>query len=267
MVTSVNGNALAALQARDNALASRTAGGQGSSPTDGATSSRDQSVVYAGATDPAGLGGVLSVQDSLNRAASIADVATSAGSTIADLLKLAREKALAAQTASPDQKTALNGDYQQLLATIDQIANSASFQGVKPLDGSASGDLQFKTDASGQASISLTPQDFTTGGPLISLAGTDLTGSSDDLAALLGQVDSASAAIDGQLSQLKSKADQIQTHLGVINQAQSALANGSGADLDADGARLQALQIQQALAGQGAVANQAPQTLLALFRS
>ena len=269
MVTSVNGNSLAALQARENALANRSGGAPGASSTTSDGGGRDPAVVYAGSSGTPGLSGVLSVQDSLNRAASIADVGASAGQTIADLIKLLKEKATVAQSATgADQKAALNGDYQDLLQTIDQIAKSASFQGVKMLDGSSSGDLQFKADPNGDATINLTPQDFTPGGPLIGLAGTDLLGSTDDIAGVLGQVDAASNAIAGQLSQMNAQSDQIQGHLSVVSQLQTVLAGQAPVDLNADGARLQALQLQQALAGQGAgMANQAPQALLALFRS
>lgn len=268
MVTSVNGNALAALQARDNALANRTTGATIPSLADGAGSGRDPAVIYAGADGAPGLSAVLAAQESLNRAASLADVGANAGKAISDLLKLAREKAVAAQSAGSDDKAGLNADFQQLLQTIDQIAGSAAFQGVKMLDGKSSGELQFKADASGEASISLTPQDFTSGGPLIGLAGADLLGSSADLANLLGRIDTASQAVDEQLGQLKGKGEQIQAHLGLLSQLQSALSSGGSVDLDADTARLQALQVQQALAAQGAgVANQAPQALLALFRS
>jgi flagellin len=103
---------------------------------------------------------------------------------------------------------------------------------------------------------------------VLSLAGSDLLGSSDDIASLLGQVDAASAGLTQHLSQMSARSEQIQGHLSVVGQLQSALSGGQTADLDADGARLQALQLQQALSGQGAgVANQAPQTLLSLFRS
>jgi flagellin len=265
MVTSVNGNALAALQARENALANRSASPQTAKTADGGAGF-DPAVVYAGAADSPSLSALLSVQDSLNRAAGVSDVGVNAGQSIAQLLSLAREKAVAAQTAPADQKTALDADYQQLLQTIDQIAGSASFQGVRMLDGST-GDLAFKGDVSGDATFTLAGQDFTVGGPVLGLAGTDLLGSSGDLASLLGQVDAAGGALAERLSQMTAQSDQIQAHLGVVGQLQSALAGGQ-ADLDADGARLQALQVQQALSGQGAgVANQAPQALLSLFRS
>lgn len=266
MVTSVNSNALAALQARENALANRT----GSAPirqTAAGGAPRDPAVVYTGSAEIPSLSAILSVQDSLNRAAAVSDVGLSAGQTISQLLGALRDKAAAAQTGSADQKAGLNADYQELLKTIDQIANSASFQGVKMLDGSA-GDLSFKADASGEATITLAGQDFTVGGPVLGLAGSGLLGSSDDIAGLLGQVDAASASLAQQLAQMSAQSEQIQGHLSVVGQLQSALAGGQPADLDADGARLQALQLQQALSGQGAgVANQAPQALLSLFRS
>ena len=70
------------------------------------------------------------------------------------------------------------------------------------------------------------------------------------------------------LAQMNGQAAQIQTHLGVVTQLSGALSDQTTPDLDADGARLQALQVQQALAGlsQG-IANQAPQALLSLFRA
>lgn len=269
MVTSVNGNILAALQALENAQANRVTDSQTAAQTntaaDSAAPGRDPAVVYAGADGAPNLSAILSLQDGLNSAASIADVGVSAGNAISGLLNLLKEKTAQAQAGQGDPAS-LNADYKDLLATIDQLAKSASFQGVNLLDGSSSGDLTFKADASGDALLSLTPTDFTAGGSVLSLAGTDLTGSSDDLAGLLTQVNAASTAVAAHLSQLTAQAQQIQTHLGVVSQ----LANGlSGQpDLDADSARLQALQIQQALSGQTqSIANQAPQAMLSLFRT
>lgn len=271
MVTSVNASSLAALLAQENALANRAAQSQGQSQSPAAPASdaagapaQDPAVIYAGLAAAPGLGGLLSVQASLNRAASISDVGLSAGQTIADLLSLARGK-VAQAAAAPDDRTALDADYQQLLATIDQMAGSAAFQGVTMLNGAGSGDLSFKTDPAGEAGAGLTPLDLTTAG--LGLAGSALTGSDADLAGLLGQVDAASASAAAQLARLGAQSQQVQTHLGAVGQLQSALAGAAPPDLDADGARLQALQAQQVLAGQrGGVVSQAPQALLSLFR-
>ncbi|MDB5417630.1 MAG: flagellin [Phenylobacterium sp.] len=268
MVTSVNGASLAALLAQESALANRTSTTPAQTdPLIDPGQSQDPAAVFTGSSD-ASLSAILGVQDSLNRAASISDVGISAGKTISDLLSLVREKAVAAQSASTSQdKTALDADYQKLLQTIDQLAKSAAFQGVTPLSGGSGGDLQFKTDATGEATAGLTPQDFTVGGPTIGLAGTNLLGSPSDLAKLLGQVDAAGGALSTQLSQMSAQSSQIQAHLSVVGQLQSALAGQGTTDLNADSARLQALQVQQMLAGQSqSVANQAPQALLSLFR-
>jgi flagellin len=68
-----------------------------------------------------------------------------------------------------------------------------------------------------------------------------------------------------------SQADQIAAHAGLVAQASQTLESvASGAsqpDLDGEGARLLALHLQQSLAGQSlSIANQAPQSLLALLR-
>lgn len=267
MVTSVNSNLLAALQARENALANRTSDAQAPpQAADGATPGVQPAVVYAGSSGAPNLSAVLSLQDGLNRAASISDVGVSAGQAIAELLSLARDKVTATQAGG--DPAALNGDYQQLLQAIDQLANSAQHQGVKMLDGGSGGDLSFPADLTGDAMLSLTPQDFTVGGPTLGLAGTDLLGSSDDLAAVLGQVDAAGGAVAAQLAQMNGQGAQVQTHLAVVSQLSGALGADGPADLDADSARLQALQVQQALAGQPqGIANQAPQALLSLFRA
>jgi flagellin len=267
MVTSVNGSSLAALLAQENALANRTSSGSPSTNSDAAPGqTQDPAVVYSGSAGGPSVSAILSVQDSLNRAASISDVGLSAGQTISDLLSLMRGKVVAAQNASSaDEQAPIDADYQQLLQTMDQIAGSASFQGVTMLNGQSSGDLTFKADPNGDASVSLTPLDLTSAG--LGLSGTSATGSSDDLAGLLDQVDAATTSVAAQLSQLGGQSNQIQAHLSVLNQLQSSLAGAPSSDLSADGARLQALQVQQMLAEQGSgVANQAPQALLSLFR-
>lgn len=267
MVTSVNGNTLAALQARENALAGRATGGAPTASTSNTASGRDPAVVYAGSDKVPSLSALLSVQDSLNNAAGVSDVGVSAGQSIASLVNLLREKAQAAQGADPDRQSSLDADYQQLLGMIDRIARGTSFQGVNMLDGSA-GDLQFKTDASGASSLTLASQDFTVGGPVIGLSETSLQGSAEDVADVLRRVDSAGQALAGTLSQMSVQSEQIQGHLAVVGQLQSALAGQGASDLDADGARLQALMVQQTLTAQGgSVANQAPQAVLSLFRT
>lgn len=267
MVTSVNASSLAALLAQEQAQANRTQtqGQQGATNagTDGTAASQDPAVVYAGSQGSPDISAILSVQASLNNAASLSDVGLSAGGTISDLLATMREKVAAAQNASPDQQAALDADYQQLLATVDQIANGASFGGVNMLNGGSGSDLTFNAGLSGDSTVSLTPLDLTTAG--LGLSGSSISGSSDDLASLMVQVDQANTAAAGQLGQMSAQSDQIQAQLGVVSQLQSSLAGG--ADPDAETAQLQALSVAQMLSSENSgLANQAPQALLSLFR-
>src|SRR5512143_492978 len=268
MVTSVHGSSLGRLHAQEQALANRSQtppAGQGGPLAPGGAG--DPAVVYAGQDGAPSLSAILAVGESLNRAASIADVGVGAGRAIAGLISVLREKAEAAKEASTaDARAALEADYQAALATIDQLAKSASFQGVKILDGHDGQDLQFRADPAGEAVVSLTPRDFTAGGPVIGLGATSLAGGPGELASLLERIDAASNSLAGQLQALGAQSEQIQAHLGVIGQLQSALAGGGGGG-DADAARLQALAVQQALTSPGAsVANRGPQALLSLFR-
>jgi len=114
---------------------------------------------------------------------------------------------------------------------------------------------------------SLSGVNLSLGGPLIGLpAGASLS----DPATAASLADQLGAAIDnvGQaVSQLSAQGDSIQTNLALV--AQAGLSSSAGVDptLDGDSARLTALSVQQQLAVSGdSIGNQAPQSILALFR-
>jgi flagellin len=72
------------------------------------------------------------VNDGINRAAAAIDVALKAGESIGKILKNMKEKAVAAQSEdlSTEQRAALQADFDSYRAQIDQIANSAVFNGL-----------------------------------------------------------------------------------------------------------------------------------------
>ena len=72
------------------------------------------------------------VNDGIDRASSALDVALSAGDSIGKILKEMKAKAVAAQAAdlSTEQRAALQADFDSLRAQVDQIANSATFNGL-----------------------------------------------------------------------------------------------------------------------------------------
>ena len=72
------------------------------------------------------------VNDGIDRASSALDVALSAGDSIGKILKDMKTKAVAAQAAdlSTEQRAALQTDFDALRAQVDQVANSATFNGL-----------------------------------------------------------------------------------------------------------------------------------------
>lgn len=266
MVTSVNGNphATAVTHGHSSAGSSTL---QAGATTAASHSAAEQAVVYTGETDAQSQSAVLAVQDSLNTAASLTDLGLGATSTIVVLLAAAREKAAAARSADPQTRAHLDADYQDVLQKIDHTAKSASFRDTNLVEGGASENLHVKVDVRGDAVISLKIRDFTTGGPTLKLAGSNLLGSPEELQSLLDRIDAARSELNGHVQEIGAQSIQIQAHLRIVARLQSALSDPASEDQDAESARLQALQVQQALAAQAvAVANQGPHALLALLR-
>src|ERR1700761_186152 len=97
------------------------------------------------------------VTSSLNRATSIADVASTAGASVSDLLTQLKAKVVAAIDTSLNSSSrgALNSDFQSLLNQITSVVNNASFDGANILNGSLSNGLQFLANADGTSTLTL----------------------------------------------------------------------------------------------------------------
>lgn len=88
--------------------------------------------------------------------------------------------------------------------------------------------------------------------------------SSLSAAALARAAQDGAAALQKHLNDLDAAASALEAHAGFLDAAQGA----GRADIDADGARLLALQVKQGLAGSGAaIANAQPQAVLSLFKA
>jgi flagellin len=233
---------------------------------------KDNAAVWAIAQNQrADLGALEAVKTSLDRATSLADVSLAAGESISDLIIQMRQKAVAASdpSQSAESRAAYNDDFQALLRSVQQFADSASFDGVNLLDASEAAPLDFLANVDSIDTISMDPQDFTTAG--LALAGLDLLTEADATTAR-GLIDTALATVSSSLAQLGAQAKQIETHNTFVTKLMDSLETGIGklvdADLAKESARLQALQVQQQLGAQSlSIANQAPQILLSLFRS
>ncbi|WP_372603867.1 flagellin [Actibacterium sp.] len=137
----------------------------------------------------------------------------------------------------------------------------------------ASDQWVLKIDNNGASSVSLAragAEDGTASGGLFGLGGIDVTTNAGAEAAL-GNIETLiDNAIDAA-SAFGSAEGRIETQSNFIGKLTDALQVGIGslvdADMEAASARLQALQVQQQLGTQAlSIANQAPQSILSLFR-
>jgi flagellin len=234
---------------------------------------RDNAAIWAVAEGQrADMKALESVTNSLNRAASVADVSLAAGEQIVELIGQLRQHATAAAdpSVSAASRTAYNNDFQALLASITSFANNSAFDGSNILNNSLTADLSFLANSDATETITLTRQNLTLGG--LGLGGSvDLT-SAANAATALGLVETALATATSRMAALGAESKRIDQHLVFISKLADSLETGVGqlvdADLAKESARLQALQVQQQLGAQAlSIANSAPQVVLSLFRS
>jgi flagellin len=222
----------------------------------------------------ADIGALNAVKMSLDRANSIAEVSLTAGASISDLLVSLKEKVVAAMDTSLDtaSRTALDSEFKSMLRQLTQISQNAAFDGANLLDGSINPDIQFLANSQASSFITLTTQDMSLGGSLISIPpGADLT-SVANASGVLSQLNSSIVNVNQALGTLGSQAKQISAHNDFVGKLTDTLTSGVGNLVDADmakeSAHLQALQVQQQLGAQAlSIANQAPQMILQLFKN
>jgi flagellin len=237
--------------------------------------SKDNSAIWAIAqTQRADMGGLAAVRMGLDRAMSIGDTALTAGQNVAELLVEMKERVVAAQDVSINgvSRQALQEDFSALLKQVAQVVRDAAFDDVRLLDNSLPGGVRFLADAEGAAFITLANQDLRLGQAVITLSVSasvlTLTAASASLALLNASIDNVSLALSEMGAQLK----QLEQHNTFVGKLSDSVEGGVGnlvdADLAKESARLQALTVHQQLGAQAlAIANQAPQIILSLFRS
>ncbi len=236
-------------------------------------SAKDNASIWAIAQQQrAEVSSLSAVTDSLNRATSIADVATAAGQSVSDLLNTLKQKVLAAQDTSLDtaSRAALNADYTSIVRQISQVVSSASFDGSNILNGSITG-LKFIADADATTYITLSTQNFSLGGSIITFGSTSTIGTVTAATTVAGQLDSSIRNVNAALANVGAQSNQIEAHNKFVTKLSDALTTGIGhlvdADLATESARLQALQVKQQLGTQAlSIANQGPQIILSLFK-
>jgi flagellin len=221
----------------------------------------------------ADIGSLSSVKSSLDRARSIAEVSSTAGETVSDLLVQLKEKVVAAMDTSIDtsSRTALDADFKSILRQITQTVQNAQFDGANLLDGSLPSNLKFLANADANSFITLSKQTLSVGGSIITIAPTASLGTITQATNILAQLSTSISLTNQALGNLGSQQKQIEGHSVFVGKLTDVLTTGVGnlvdADLAKESARLQALQVQQQLGTQAlSIANQAPQIILSLFK-
>lgn len=236
-------------------------------------SAKDNAAVWAIAQGQrADIGSLGAVKMSLDRATSIADVASTAGQTISDLLVQMKEKVTAAMDPSIDtaSRNALDSDFKSILRQITQVVSNANFDGANLLDGSVT-QIKFIANAQANGFITLSSQNLSLGGSIITVPSTASLTTVTFATAVLAQLTTSISNTNQALGNLGSQSKQIANHSDFVQKLTDQLTSGVGnlvdADLAKESARLQALQVQQQLGTQAlSIANAAPQVILSLFR-
>ena len=235
---------------------------------------KDNAAVWAIAQGQrADIGALGAVRMSLERAQSISEVSMTAGETVSDLLVQLKQKVVASMDTSldPTSRQALDADFKSILRQITQVTNNAEFDGANLLDGSVGANIQFLANADATNKITLSTQNMSLGGALITVAAAASITTVTLATGILTQLDASISQVNQALGNLGSQGKQIEGHLTFVSKLTDVLETGVGnlvdADLAKESARLQALQVQQQLGAQAlGIANSAPQIVLQLFR-
>ncbi len=212
------------------------------------------------------------VTDSLNRAASVLDVAITAGQTISDLLNQIKSKALEASdtSLSTTDRSAINSDFKSLITQVKNEVSNASFDGANVI---ASGgvSLYALSGPSGSNKLTLAAQSLALGGANLTLSSTASFTTATAASNLLTTINSSITNVNSAVAKLGTEANAVTTNLSFVSKLSDTLTSGIGnlvdADVAAESATLQALQTKQQLGVQAlSIANSSSSNLLSLFR-
>jgi len=236
-------------------------------------SAKDNAAVFAIAQKLRGdVAGLNAVKGSLDRASSTLDVALAAGEAVSDLLISLKEKAVAAKDSGLDtaSRASLNNDFAQLRDQITSIVNNAEFNGTNVVKNGGTA-ISAITNDTGSNTITIAAQDLSLTGTKVSIGATTSISTATLAAAAVTNLESSIANVNTALSALGSGANRLDLQRTFVDKLSDSIEVGIGNLVDADlaktSASLQSLQVKQQLGLQAlSIANQAPGTVLSLFR-
>ena len=234
---------------------------------------RDDGAVFAIAQNQRGnVAGYTAVINSINNATSAVDVALSAGQSISDLLIQMKQKALAAADSSLDtaSRQALNANFVALRDQITTIVNNATFNGFNLVDGSTS-KITALASADGTRRITTDAQNMKLSSTIMTVRGTNTISTQAKASTLIATIQTSLSNVNSALAKLSAGAAKFSIQGTFAQKLSDTLTAGIGNLVDAnmanESAKLQSLQVKQQLGVQAlSIANQAPQTILSLFR-
>ena len=231
------------------------------------------------------LGSIESVQQGIRIGTSAVDVALAAGEGVSDILIELRS--IASQATDPalsaGELQVLEDQYVSLRQQVERLVSSAEIGG-RNLLASGADDLSVIANTDGTESITVSAQDFSDGGGILTIDFTD-TPFAEVVDAGTGLVTTtAQEAAQAEIAAIEASIDNVSIALGSLGAGSQSLelqgnllsrigdtlevsiGNLVDADLARESSRLQALQVQQQLAIQTlSIANAAPNSILALF--
>jgi flagellin len=236
-------------------------------------SAKDDGAIYAIAQNQRGaVAGYSSVINSLNNGSSAIDVAMAAGQSISDLLIQLKQKALSAADTSLDtaSRQALNADFTALRDQISTIVKNAVFNGFNLVDGTTA-KVQALASSDGTRHVTTLAENMSLSGTIVTISSTATISTQSKASALIATIQSSLSNVNSALAKLSAGAAKFSIQATFTQKLSDTLSTGIGNLVDAnmadESAMLQSLQVKQQLGVQAlAIANQAPQSILSLFK-
>ncbi|MDO5370796.1 flagellin [Paracoccus sp. (in: a-proteobacteria)] len=217
------------------------------------------------------------IRSQLNVAEATVAVARNGAEQITDLLRGMKDLAVSAANDSADHGK-INTDIVAKKNQITAIIDASQMNGINLLktdvgNGSGSFSVLASLDRGTATTTAATAITVGTAAFETSIEAATITGitSAATATTAIGEIEALIELAANGAASLGSKGKQITDQSSFVGKLADSLKSGIGSMVDADmeetSARLQALQVQQQLATQSlSIANQAPQSLLSLFR-
>ncbi|MFO1210575.1 MAG: flagellin [Amaricoccus sp.] len=235
------------------------------------SSAKDNSASWSiAATMKSDVASYKTLGDSLTQASATVGTARTAAEQITDLLTKVQTLVTQADGKDTDSIATLQADVDAYLASIVSIANQAQTNGIS-LTSASGADVDVLVAINRDSSGALAKDSFTVSAVDLSALGAaiTLTSDSDDnndaVDTLIDTAKAAAAAFGAAQNRIEAQGDFVSKQMDSLKAGVSALVD---ADMEEASARLSALQTQQQLGIQAlSIANQAPQSVLSLFRN